>query len=303
MMIQSIMLVALGFLLASLVALVFARATWKRAVRLTTERIKASMPLSEQEINAEKDQLRAEYAIQIRQFELQLEKATQKTANQFIQINKREAEINDLKMKVEEVTRQLSEQKNANLVYKQTIVNRLPKMEAQLNKAKEMLGERYQEITKLKTTIDMQKGKLGEAQAKDQVRAAELKRLKLALNQTAEVTQVNEQDLIPFKDFDALKERNLELEGEITELKALLENQRLNENEEAALLKYEMHDLADKILKISSAATQEKADTSQANGETSDTAQKKKKDTASASQTQSYGLSDRLKGVHSSRSS
>ena len=42
--IQSIMLVALGFLTAALLALTFAPAFWSRAVRLTTQRIKERDP-------------------------------------------------------------------------------------------------------------------------------------------------------------------------------------------------------------------------------------------------------------------
>ena len=42
--IQSAMLVALGFLAASLLGLLLASALWSRAVRLTTRRLKAALP-------------------------------------------------------------------------------------------------------------------------------------------------------------------------------------------------------------------------------------------------------------------
>ena len=63
--IQSAMLVALGFLAASLLALFVAPAFWSRAVRLTTLRIKNTMPLSEIEIRADKDRVRAEFAVKV----------------------------------------------------------------------------------------------------------------------------------------------------------------------------------------------------------------------------------------------
>jgi hypothetical protein len=44
--VQSGMLLALGFLLASLLGLLLASAFWSRAVRLTTARLKQSMPVS-----------------------------------------------------------------------------------------------------------------------------------------------------------------------------------------------------------------------------------------------------------------
>ena len=63
--IQSIMLVALGFLSATLLGLLIAPAFWRRAVRLTTRRLKEQLPLSDAEIRADKDRLRAEYAIRL----------------------------------------------------------------------------------------------------------------------------------------------------------------------------------------------------------------------------------------------
>ena len=60
------MYVALGFLLASLLALIVAPAFWRRAVRLTKRRIEMTMPMSASDIQADKDQLRAEFAIELR---------------------------------------------------------------------------------------------------------------------------------------------------------------------------------------------------------------------------------------------
>ena len=69
------MYVALGFLLASLLALMVAPAFWRRAVRLTRRRIEMTMPMSASDIQADKDQLRAEFAIELRRVEVALEKA------------------------------------------------------------------------------------------------------------------------------------------------------------------------------------------------------------------------------------
>ena len=80
--IQSAMLVALGFLGASLLGLLVASAFWSRAVRLTTARIKQSMPVSEPEIKADRDKLRAEYAIKVHKLEMLLEQARLARARQ-----------------------------------------------------------------------------------------------------------------------------------------------------------------------------------------------------------------------------
>ena len=65
-MVEATMHVTLGFLTASLLALVIIPLIHDRAVRLTLRRINAAMPLSIEEIQTEKDQLRAEFAMSTR---------------------------------------------------------------------------------------------------------------------------------------------------------------------------------------------------------------------------------------------
>lgn len=61
-MIEFVLLFALGFLAAALVALIVAPIIHRRVVSLTERRIRASVPLSVAEIRAEKDMARAAYA-------------------------------------------------------------------------------------------------------------------------------------------------------------------------------------------------------------------------------------------------
>ena len=63
------MIFMLGFLVAGLVALFFLPAFWRRALRLSKRRLEMLMPLSMEEIIAERDQLRAESALAQRQVE------------------------------------------------------------------------------------------------------------------------------------------------------------------------------------------------------------------------------------------
>ena len=62
-MIEPIMYAGLGFLAATLLALVILPMVHARAVRLTMRRLEAATPLSMAEIQADKDQLRAEFAM------------------------------------------------------------------------------------------------------------------------------------------------------------------------------------------------------------------------------------------------
>ena len=67
------MIFALGFLLAGLLALAIAPAFWRRALRLSTRRLEMLLPLSSREIIAERDLMRAEFAIDRRKFEQEAE--------------------------------------------------------------------------------------------------------------------------------------------------------------------------------------------------------------------------------------
>ena len=92
-MIEWLMFGALGFLLGCLLALMLAPPLWNRAVKLTTRRLEATMPMSLTDIQADKDQLRAEFAIELRKVEVALDKAKDKAARELIEANKRRVEI------------------------------------------------------------------------------------------------------------------------------------------------------------------------------------------------------------------
>lgn len=103
-MIEAIMFSALGFLAASLVALVLLSAVWHRAVRLTTRRIEGAIPVSMAEIQADKDQLRAEFAMSTRRLEASVEQLKLKTTDQLAEIGRKTDVARQLKSDVEETT-------------------------------------------------------------------------------------------------------------------------------------------------------------------------------------------------------
>ena len=115
-MIDMLMFGALGFLLGCLLALVLAPPLWNRAVRLTTRRLEATMPISLADIQADKDQLRAEFAIEIRKVEVALEKAKEKAARELIEANKRRVEIQMLQTDLTNAKGQIQENEIANRV-------------------------------------------------------------------------------------------------------------------------------------------------------------------------------------------
>ena len=103
-MIEPIMYVGLGFFAASLVALVIIPFVHARAVRLTMRRLEAATPLSMAEIQADKDQLRAEFAMSTRRLEMSVDQLKTKTTSQLAELGKKTDIINRLKIDLGEKT-------------------------------------------------------------------------------------------------------------------------------------------------------------------------------------------------------
>src|SRR5216683_1499750 len=85
-MIEPIMYLAIGFLLSMLCGLMIVPLVHNRAVRLTTRRLEAATPLSMAEIQADKDQLRAEFAVSARRLEMSVDQLKHKTTSQLADI-------------------------------------------------------------------------------------------------------------------------------------------------------------------------------------------------------------------------
>ncbi|MBY0380978.1 MAG: hypothetical protein K2W78_03535 [Xanthobacteraceae bacterium] len=101
-MIEPAMYLAIGFLVAMLFSLMIMPLVHNRAVRLTTRRLEAATPLSMAEIQADKDQLRAEFAMSARRLEMSVEQLKAKTTSQLAELGKKSDAINRLKMELGE---------------------------------------------------------------------------------------------------------------------------------------------------------------------------------------------------------
>ena len=106
-MIEPIMFAGIGFLVAALLVLGFIPMVHGRAVRLTTRRLEALTPVSLGEIQAEKDQLRAEFAMSTRRLEMSVEQLKAKCTSQLADIGKKSDAIGRLKLELGEKTAQL----------------------------------------------------------------------------------------------------------------------------------------------------------------------------------------------------
>jgi chromosome segregation ATPase len=101
-MIEPAMYLGIGFLVASLFGLIFIPLVHARAVRLTIRRMEAATPLSMAEIQADKDQLRAEFAMSTRRLEMSVEQLKAKSTSQLAELGKKNDAINRLKMELGE---------------------------------------------------------------------------------------------------------------------------------------------------------------------------------------------------------
>jgi chromosome segregation ATPase len=101
-MVEPIMYLAIGFLVSMLFGLMIVPLVHNRAVRLTTRRLEAATPLSMAEIQADKDQLRAEFAMSARRLEMNVDQLKNKTTSQLAELGKKTDAINRMKLELGE---------------------------------------------------------------------------------------------------------------------------------------------------------------------------------------------------------
>jgi hypothetical protein len=103
-MIEPIMYIGIGFLFAGLLVIGVIPLVHGRAVRLTRRRLEAATPMSLAEIQAEKDQLRAEFAMTTRRLEMSVEQMKTKSNNQLAELGKKSEAIGRLRLELNEKT-------------------------------------------------------------------------------------------------------------------------------------------------------------------------------------------------------
>ncbi len=116
MVIENVMYFVLGFAAAALLALMVMPSIWRRATRLTKKRIEAATPMTMSEFRADKDQLRAEFALSTRRLEMNVEALRKRLADQLSEINRKRNEQAQLKNERDEqltIIRELEQRESA----------------------------------------------------------------------------------------------------------------------------------------------------------------------------------------------
>jgi hypothetical protein len=243
-MIDAVLFGALGFLLGCLLALMLAPPLWNRAVKLTTRRLEATMPMTLNDIQADKDQLRAEFAIELRKLEVALDKARDKVARELIETNKRRAEIAVLNVDLTSVRGRLQENESANRVLQQTIKRRLPDLDSRLKAAKKALADLESINAELRITIASQSDALKTARGTLHSQRTDIDRLRTALESGSATTFRG----LGKPDARTLAE-NQRLSAELSKTQEELARAKTG-SEENSLLRRELSRLASQILAV-----------------------------------------------------
>lgn len=225
--IQSVMLVALGFLLATLIALVLAPAYRTRAMRLTYRQIRRTLPLTESEVRVDQDRLRAQYAVRIHDLETKLEKARLTAARQQVEVNRRDAIISNLEAELAQLRADLEQNVNARRVLEQTIMDRLPAVEQRLADTRALLEQRDRELAAVTSETGKTIRALDEVMQINAQQRAEIERLNAAIATRSVRTRVAwdgraESEVALRAELEALRAKTRDQESLISRLQALV---------------------------------------------------------------------------------
>jgi chromosome segregation ATPase len=178
-MIEPIMYVAIGFLVACMLVIGIIPVVHARAVRLTTRRLEAMTPMSMAEIQADKDQLRAEFAMSTRRLEMSVDQMKAKTTSQLAEIGKKSEAIGRIKLELSEKTaalfaleakeRQLADDLRDALQQRDATAARLQELERHLGESQAHLTVTTTSANDSALIIDSQRVELVTARAQIEV--------------------------------------------------------------------------------------------------------------------------------------
>ena len=269
-MVEPIMYLAIGFLVSMLFGLMIIPLVHNRAVRLTTRRMEAATPLSMAEIQADKDQLRAEFAMSARRLEMNVDQLKNKTTSQLAELGKKSDAINRMKIElgeknatifalearekaVKEQLRATEEEFAAKtealrgaeqaLIDKQ---NELARINHELSDRSMMAESRQVELVAVRAQIDELKGRVGDAErdySETQTRlthergesASATRELTEARgrveNLNQRVTDLDRQLIVQVKEAEMLGNRVTDLESRLTTQGKLLAEREYENNQ------------------------------------------------------------------------
>jgi len=227
-MVEPIMYFGIGFLFASLFGLVLIPLVHNRAVRLTMKRLEAATPLSMAEIQADKDQLRAEFAMSTRRLEMSVEQLKARTTTQLAEIGKKSDAINRLKLELGEKTATIFA------------------LEARERSLRDQIRTTEQEISVKANTLHDAERSLTDRQG-------DLSKLTAELGEKAVLTDSQRVEIVALRaQVDTLKKQVEKFDNEVKEAEARLTRER----SDADAASRELSDERSKVENLSARVTQ-----------------------------------------------
>ena len=232
-MIAIIMYILLGIFVTLLLMLLVIPMIWRRAVRLTKKRLQAEMPMSYSELQAEKDHIRAEMAVDMRRLEVISNRRQEELANKSIKIDRlnvaldeRASTILHHQEEIDSLKGTISEQKEES----RQISSRLNDTRKELQQAHQTISDLEgdkddlnKEIYYLETNVDEQKVELAAQMARIENLREEISSLTGLLNeQTGERSKAETQLGRKTGELDRTRERLSSLQEKVDGLQASL---------------------------------------------------------------------------------
>src|SRR2546429_1314413 len=203
-MVEPIMYLAIGFLISMLLGLMIVPLVHNRAVRLTTKRMEAATPLSMAEIQADKDQLRAEFAMSARRLEMNVDQLKSKTTSQLAELGKKSDAINRMKLELGE--------KNATIF---SLEAREKAMKEQLRATEEEFAAKTEALRTAEQALNDKQNELAKlnAELSDRSMAAESRQVEL-IAVRAQIDELKNRVPDAEKDFSTTQARLQQERGE-----------------------------------------------------------------------------------------
>jgi chromosome segregation ATPase len=155
-MIEPTMFFGIGFMIASLLALMIVPLVHGRAVRLTMRRLEATTPMAMAEIQADKDQLRAEFAMATRRLEMTVDQLKASTTGQLADIGRKNDALNKLRAELGDKTAVilgLEAREKALSDQLQAVQSELAAKSGSLQDARRSLEERHAELARVNAAL------------------------------------------------------------------------------------------------------------------------------------------------------
>jgi chromosome segregation ATPase len=256
-MVEPIMFFGLGFLVASLLALVIIPFVHARAVRLTKRRLEASIPVSISEIQADKDQLRAEFAMSTRRLEMSVDQLKTKTTGQLAELGKKTEAINALKAELADKTATLAALNSRD----KTLVEQLQELQQELGAKTDALREIEHKLAATEAELGKVKVDLAERSVTADSQQIEI----VALNTQAatlkdrvadleqQLKQTEERLAREHDEAERVREERVTVQREFATFKRDAEATWANERAENAVMRERINDVAAQVAQLTTA--------------------------------------------------